>query len=102
MQLALTLVFVETKKGADALENWLCRSGFPAIAIHGDKVQMVSSVCSFALFLPYSLLCIQCMSCACLVVLATVAVTYSLFGMMFVVPYAFKSNTLIIQSKTLS
>ncbi|WJX95765.1 DEAD-box ATP-dependent RNA helicase 52, variant 2 [Trifolium repens] len=39
-KLALTLVFVETKKGADALENWLCRSGFPAIAIHGDKVQM--------------------------------------------------------------
>ncbi|XP_045830500.1 DEAD-box ATP-dependent RNA helicase 52C-like [Trifolium pratense] len=39
-KLALTLVFVETKKGADALEHWLCRSGFPAIAIHGDKVQM--------------------------------------------------------------
>ncbi|KAK7330122.1 hypothetical protein VNO77_24308 [Canavalia gladiata] len=37
---ALTLVFVETKKGADALENWLSRYGFPAIAIHGDKVQM--------------------------------------------------------------
>ncbi|KAL2338353.1 hypothetical protein Fmac_012799 [Flemingia macrophylla] len=36
---ALTLVFVETKKGADALEHCLCRSGFPAIAIHGDKVQ---------------------------------------------------------------
>nr|KYP51114.1 DEAD-box ATP-dependent RNA helicase 52B [Cajanus cajan] len=36
---ALTLVFVETKKGADALEDWLSRSGFPAIAIHGDKVQ---------------------------------------------------------------
>ncbi|PQQ20275.1 hypothetical protein Pyn_15921 [Prunus yedoensis var. nudiflora] len=37
---ALTLVFVETKRGADALENWLCMNGFPAIAIHGDKVQM--------------------------------------------------------------
>ncbi|XP_039166125.1 DEAD-box ATP-dependent RNA helicase 52B [Eucalyptus grandis] len=36
----LTLVFVETKRGADALENWLLRSGFHAIAIHGDKVQM--------------------------------------------------------------
>ncbi|XP_056161972.1 DEAD-box ATP-dependent RNA helicase 37-like [Syzygium oleosum] len=36
---ALTLVFVETKRGADALENWLSRSGFRAIAIHGDKVQ---------------------------------------------------------------
>jgi hypothetical protein len=44
MQLALTLVFVETKKGADALENWLCRCNFPAIAIHGDKVQMVSTL----------------------------------------------------------
>lgn len=42
MQPALTLVFVETKKGADALESWLSRNGFPAIAIHGDKVQMVS------------------------------------------------------------
>ncbi|XP_050213696.1 DEAD-box ATP-dependent RNA helicase 52C-like [Mercurialis annua] len=37
---ALTLVFVETKRGADALENWLSMNGFPAIAIHGDKVQM--------------------------------------------------------------
>ncbi|XP_062078010.1 DEAD-box ATP-dependent RNA helicase 11-like [Humulus lupulus] len=38
-KLALTLVFVETKKGADALEYWLSMNGFPAIAIHGDKVQ---------------------------------------------------------------
>ncbi|XP_027331610.1 DEAD-box ATP-dependent RNA helicase 52-like [Abrus precatorius] len=37
---SLTLVFVETKKGADALENWLSRCGFPATTIHGDKVQM--------------------------------------------------------------
>ncbi|KAL8129576.1 hypothetical protein V2J09_018731 [Rumex salicifolius] len=36
----LTLVFVQTKKGADSLERWLCRKGFPATAIHGDKVQM--------------------------------------------------------------
>lgn len=36
---ALTLVFVETKRGADALERWLCRNGFSATAIHGDKVQ---------------------------------------------------------------
>lgn len=36
----LTLVFVQTKKGADSLEKWLCRKGFPANAIHGDKVQM--------------------------------------------------------------
>lgn len=39
-KLALTLVFVETKRGADALEHWLCRNGYPATAIHGDKVQM--------------------------------------------------------------
>ncbi|GFQ01215.1 dead-box ATP-dependent RNA helicase 52c [Phtheirospermum japonicum] len=37
---ALTLVFVETKRGADALERWLSRKGFPSTAIHGDKVQV--------------------------------------------------------------
>uniref|UniRef100_A0A5B7B4B4 RNA helicase n=1 Tax=Davidia involucrata TaxID=16924 RepID=A0A5B7B4B4_DAVIN len=37
---ALTLVFVETKRGADALERWLSINGFPATTIHGDKVQM--------------------------------------------------------------
>ncbi|WKA02532.1 hypothetical protein VitviT2T_020708 [Vitis vinifera] len=36
---ALTLVFVETKKGADALEHWLCINGFPATSIHGDRSQ---------------------------------------------------------------
>ncbi|KAK7280811.1 hypothetical protein RIF29_08317 [Crotalaria pallida] len=36
---ALTLVFVETKKGADALEHWLCLNGFPATTIHGDRTQ---------------------------------------------------------------
>ncbi|CAM8892748.1 unnamed protein product [Rhodiola kirilowii] len=36
---ALTLVFVETKKGADALENWLYMNGFPATTIHGDRSQ---------------------------------------------------------------
>ncbi|PON46605.1 DEAD-box ATP-dependent RNA helicase [Parasponia andersonii] len=36
---ALTLVFVETKKGADALEYWLTSSGFPATSIHGDRSQ---------------------------------------------------------------
>ncbi|KAI4348812.1 hypothetical protein L6164_009489 [Bauhinia variegata] len=35
----LTLVFVETKKGADALEHWLCINGFPATSIHGDRTQ---------------------------------------------------------------
>ncbi|CAI9100165.1 OLC1v1037105C1 [Oldenlandia corymbosa var. corymbosa] len=36
----LTLVFVETKRGADALQQWLSMKGFPSIAIHGDKVQL--------------------------------------------------------------
>ncbi|KAL7138650.1 hypothetical protein ABFS83_10G178000 [Erythranthe nasuta] len=36
---ALTLVFVETKKGADALEHWLCLNDFPATTIHGDRTQ---------------------------------------------------------------
>ncbi|KAJ9184644.1 hypothetical protein P3X46_004348 [Hevea brasiliensis] len=36
---SLTLVFVETKKGADSLEHWLCVNGFPATTIHGDRTQ---------------------------------------------------------------
>ncbi|GLT66564.1 hypothetical protein SLA2020_389210 [Shorea laevis] len=36
---ALTLVFVETKKGADSLEHWLCMNSFPATTIHGDRSQ---------------------------------------------------------------
>uniref|UniRef100_A0A2N9G025 RNA helicase n=1 Tax=Fagus sylvatica TaxID=28930 RepID=A0A2N9G025_FAGSY len=36
---SLTLVFVETKKGADSLEHWLCINGFPATTIHGDRTQ---------------------------------------------------------------
>ncbi|KAF5725516.1 DEAD-box ATP-dependent RNA helicase 37 [Tripterygium wilfordii] len=36
---ALTLVFVETKKGADSLEHWLSVNGFPATTIHGDRSQ---------------------------------------------------------------
>ncbi|XP_028071310.1 DEAD-box ATP-dependent RNA helicase 52C-like [Camellia sinensis] len=39
LQQALTLVFVETKKGADSLEHWLCMNGFPATTIHGDRTQ---------------------------------------------------------------
>ncbi|KAL0340517.1 UNVERIFIED_CONTAM: DEAD-box ATP-dependent RNA helicase 52C [Sesamum radiatum] len=34
---ALTLVFVETKRAADALECWLSRKGFPSTAIHGER-----------------------------------------------------------------
>jgi len=37
----LTLVFVETKKGADSLEHWLCINNFPATSIHGDRSQQV-------------------------------------------------------------
>ncbi|WZY87639.1 DEAD-box ATP-dependent RNA helicase 11 isoform X1 [Brassica rapa] len=36
---SLTLVFVETKRGADTLENWLCMNEFPATSIHGDRTQ---------------------------------------------------------------
>jgi len=35
----LTLVFVETKKGADALEEFLHRNGYPVTSIHGDRSQ---------------------------------------------------------------
>eukprot|EP01025_Chloroclados_australasicus_P025440 TRINITY_DN2542_c0_g1_i10.p1 TRINITY_DN2542_c0_g1~~TRINITY_DN2542_c0_g1_i10.p1 ORF type:complete len:725 (-),score=122.60 TRINITY_DN2542_c0_g1_i10:2995-5169(-) len=35
----LTLVFVETKKGADQLENFLLQNGFAATSIHGDRSQ---------------------------------------------------------------
>uniref|UniRef100_A0A7S3JRZ4 RNA helicase n=1 Tax=Aureoumbra lagunensis TaxID=44058 RepID=A0A7S3JRZ4_9STRA len=35
----LTLVFVETKRDADYLEDLLCNQGFPASSIHGDKSQ---------------------------------------------------------------
>ena len=33
------MVFVETKRGADALEDFLCGNGFPATSIHGDRSQ---------------------------------------------------------------
>ncbi|XP_060064013.1 ATP-dependent RNA helicase DDX3X-like isoform X3 [Ylistrum balloti] len=36
---ALTLTFVETKKGADALEDFLIMEGYPATSIHGDRSQ---------------------------------------------------------------
>eukprot|EP00126_Sphaerothecum_destruens_P008279 Sdes_comp20160_c0_seq2m13309 len=35
----LCLVFVETKRGADSLEDYLCRERFPATSIHGDRSQ---------------------------------------------------------------
>ncbi|XP_020603001.1 ATP-dependent RNA helicase DDX3X-like [Orbicella faveolata] len=36
---SLTLVFVETKKGADSLEDYLYREGYDATSIHGDRSQ---------------------------------------------------------------
>jgi len=35
----LTLVFVETKRGADHLECFLCHQDYPATSIHGDRTQ---------------------------------------------------------------
>jgi ATP-dependent RNA helicase DDX3X len=35
----LTLVFTETKRGADQLEDWLSQQGFPSTSIHGDRTQ---------------------------------------------------------------
>ncbi|ODV90194.1 hypothetical protein CANCADRAFT_11709, partial [Tortispora caseinolytica NRRL Y-17796] len=35
----LTLIFVETKKLADTLSDYLYMSGFPATSIHGDRTQ---------------------------------------------------------------
>merc|ERR1719272_1326219 len=36
---SLSLVFVETKRGADSLEDFLYREGYPATSIHGDRTQ---------------------------------------------------------------
>lgn len=36
---SLTLTFVETKKGADTLETYLYREGYPVTSIHGDRSQ---------------------------------------------------------------
>jgi ATP-dependent RNA helicase DDX3X len=35
----LTLIFVETKRAADALEDYLCSIGLQATSIHGDRSQ---------------------------------------------------------------
>ena len=35
----LTLIFVETKRMADTLSDYLINQGFPATAIHGDRTQ---------------------------------------------------------------
>lgn len=33
------MTFVETKKGADALEHFLSSEGYPVTSIHGDRTQ---------------------------------------------------------------
>ncbi|XP_078176722.1 DEAD-box ATP-dependent RNA helicase 52C-like isoform X2 [Carex rostrata] len=38
-EVPLTLVFVQTKRGADLLERFLYQNGFPATSIHGDRSQ---------------------------------------------------------------
>ena len=35
---SLMLVFVETKRNADALEDFLCRNDFAATSIHGAPI----------------------------------------------------------------
>jgi ATP-dependent RNA helicase DDX3X len=35
----LILIFVETKRACDYVEDMLCQKGFPACSIHGDKSQ---------------------------------------------------------------
>merc|ERR1719230_1685741 len=35
----LILIFVETKRSCDYIEDVLCSKGFPACSIHGDKTQ---------------------------------------------------------------
>lgn len=37
--LGLTLIFVETKRMADSLSDFLINQGFPATSIHGDRTQ---------------------------------------------------------------
>lgn len=36
---SLILIFVDTKKGADSLEDYIYRCGFPVTSIHGDRNQ---------------------------------------------------------------
>ena len=39
IQEGLILIFVETKRNCDYVEDVLCERGFPACSIHGDKSQ---------------------------------------------------------------
>lgn len=42
-------MFVETKRGADALEDYLAGNGFPATSIHGDRSQQEREAVSLPL-----------------------------------------------------
>ncbi len=72
----LTLVFVETKRGADSLEDFLLRNGLAATSIHGDRSQgeremVCEAVCVRVMVV---CLCIGCLGvywlCVCVLVIA--------------------------------
>lgn len=62
---------METKKGADALEHWLCMNGFPATTIHGDRTQQVSWL-EFRFIVMRSDICFY--SCLCLVFMSLMTI----------------------------
>ena len=71
----LTLIFVETKRGADALEDYLLENRHPAASIHGDRTQC-------ALLLRSSARCLACLDCCwlkllLLLVFVTALLTHS-------------------------
>jgi hypothetical protein len=73
LQHSLMLVFVETKKGSDALEDWLCCMDFPAATIHGDWLYVVQSSWS---------------NCLCILLLLPIKLALSSFSV-FVFPLCF-------------
>jgi len=44
----LTIVFVETKRKANWLENWLCDQNINAVSIHGDRTQQEREAALYA------------------------------------------------------
>jgi ATP-dependent RNA helicase DDX3X len=74
---SLTLVFVETKRGADMLEDFLYQENFPSASIHGDRTQreredalhsfrsgLTYSIALKTYSRPYSDSCCHCSGCA--------------------------------------
>lgn len=85
---SLTLVFVETKKGADALEDFLYREGYACTSIHGDRSQrdreealhqFRSGHCPIMVATAVSSSCMFCKS-LCLSCLAVMLITLKLIG----------------------